>query len=505
MGLSNPRHLIVVLLCLGAATLSSCIPPNPLAGATVSGSSHGGWGAPRDAATVPPPLEYRSEIVETEIYHVEEETYAAVPETTAVEPARQEPPVAHADTDIEARRAAAERRMEDRLRERAENPVTEEPAVSTSSGSAVASISRVSFAQRSDGRGLVVRLHSSGSVPAYRVEEVEDGRLQLTLFQTDLGPSVLQDNAIDPISHYSLHSANGRTVITLDVSDGVFYERQPYPDRDSDDLLLPLVYSPRQPIASSNASTAPVRTVTADAADSRDHWRLDCIVIDPGHGGRDPGAVQNGVREKDVALNVSLRVGQLVEQHLGIRVIYTRRDDRFIELAERGRIANESCGKLFVSIHANSATNRSARGTETFFLGMARSESARQVMERENSVIAMESDPSLYSGMDDSAIIMYTMAQSSYQRMSEALAASIENQFVNRAGRNSRGVKQAGFLVLWRASMPAVLVELGFLSNPDEARYLSSAQGQEELAWSVFEGIRAYKQQYDRGLGIASH
>ena len=117
----------------------------------------------------------------------------------------------------------------------------------------------------------------------------------------------------------------------------------------------------------------------------------------------------------------------------------------------------------------------------------------------------MESDPNLYSGMDDSAIIMYTMAQSSYQRMSESLAASIENQFVNRANRNSRGVKQAGFLVLWRASMPAVLVELGFLSNADEARYLSSTRGQEELAWSVFEGIRAYKLEYDRGLGIAGN
>lgn len=498
MGFSRTRHLLVALVCIGAAGIfSSCIPPNPLAGAAVPGSTHGGWGAPRDASQPPA---HREESPQTTPH--EEPTYAALPEATSTEVAPNEPVATRTETDIEARRAAAERRMEERLQERTAGEAT--PSTSYTSGPAVASVSRVSFSQRGDGRGLVVRVHSSGPIPAYRVEEVSDGQLQLTLFQTDLSTSVRQDDVIAPVRHYALHSSEGRTVVTLDVEDGMFYERQPYPDRDSDDLLLPLIYSPSRPLATSS-SNIPVRTVSAEADDSRDHWRLDCIVIDAGHGGRDPGAVQNNVREKDVALNVSLRVGALVEQHLGIRVVYTRRDDRFIELAERGRIANESCGKLFVSIHANSANNRSARGTETFFLGMARSESARRVMERENSVIAMESDPNLYSGMDDSAIIMYTMAQSSYQRMSESLAASIENQFVNRANRNSRGVKQAGFLVLWRASMPAVLVELGFLSNADEARYLSSTRGQEELAWSVFEGIRAYKLEYDRGLGIAGN
>jgi N-acetylmuramoyl-L-alanine amidase len=235
-----------------------------------------------------------------------------------------------------------------------------------------------------------------------------------------------------------------------------------------------------------------------------EHWRLDCIVIDAGHGGHDPGAVAHGVREKDVTLGIALKLGRYVQDQLGVRVVYTRRDDRFIELAERGRIANQSCGKLFVSIHANAAGNGRAQGTETYFLGMARSESARRVMERENSVVQLESDPSLYSGMDDAALIMQTMAQSTYLRVSEQLAAHIEGQFSQRAGRTSRGVKQAGFLVLWRASMPAVLVETGFVTNPEEAAFLGSDRGQDLIASAIFRAIRDYKAEYERGLGMAS-
>src|SRR5690606_7495507 len=187
---------------------------------------------------------------------------------------------------------------------------------------------------------------------------------------------------------------------------------QAYPDRDSDDVLLNVAYA--QPALATSA-------VLPDAA-SNEHWKLDCIVLDAGHGGRDGGATAHGVREKDITLAVTRKVGQYVEQHLGMRVVYTRDDDTFITLHDRGRIANESCGKLFVSIHANAAGNHRAHGSETYFLGLHKGESARAVMERENSVVALESDPDLCAGFDDAGIIMQTMATSAYQRSSERLA-----------------------------------------------------------------------------------
>jgi N-acetylmuramoyl-L-alanine amidase len=382
-------------------------------------------------------------------------------------------------------------------------PTSDVVATSGPSLTSGPSVTRVSLAERSDGRGYVVRLHTTGPVPAYKVEEVQAGRLTLTLFQTGLSNTVQRADPRGPIRQYALHHADGRAVLTIDLEAGVHLEApRAYPDRDSHDLLLALTYAPPPRAAAQASAPAGASAGGADAA-SLEHWRLDCIVIDPGHGGRDPGAVYHGVREKDVTLGIALRLGRLIEQNLGVRVVYTRRDDRFVELAERGRIANESCGKLFVSIHGNSAANQAAQGTETYFLGLHRSEDARRVMERENSVVQMESDPSLYSGMDDAALIMRTMAQSTYLRVSEQLASHIESQFASRANRRSRGVKQAGFLVLWRASMPAVLVETGFISNREEARFLASAEGQDLIAQSIYRAIREYKQQYERGLGLA--
>ncbi|MDX1530924.1 MAG: N-acetylmuramoyl-L-alanine amidase, partial [Rhodothermales bacterium] len=352
-----------------------------------------------------------------------------------------------------------------------------------------AELARVSFADRSDGRGQVVRLHTTARPQAYRVE-TEAGTIRLTLFQTQLRGQVQRDEPGGPVRDYSLATVEGRTVLTLHLQPGVEVEASAYPDRDRPHLLLSLTYA---------AGSGPVA-----AAGANTNWALDCIVIDAGHGGHDGGAAAHGIREKDVVLGVARKLGRYVEDRLGVRVVYTREDDRFIELHERGRIANESCGKLFVSIHANAAGSGRAYGAETYFLGLHRSESARQVMERENSVVALEGDPDLYAGMDDSALILQTMAESTYQRTSEQLAGLIQSQFTERAGRHGRGVKQAGFLVLWRASMPAVLVELGFVTNREEARFLASERGQDLLASAIFRAIRDYKEQYERGLGLAS-
>jgi N-acetylmuramoyl-L-alanine amidase len=175
-----------------------------------------------------------------------------------------------------------------------------------------------------------------------------------------------------------------------------------------------------------------------------------------------------------------------------------------VTLKNRGRIANQAGGKLFISIHANAARNRTATGTETYFLGLHKTAAARQVMERENEVVKLESNPEAYEGLDEQALIVQTLTQSAYMRKSEELASFIQDQFTNRVGRKNRGVKQAGFYVLWNASMPSILVELGFVTNPTEAAFLNSEAGQEYLASAIFRAVRDYKIQYEKGLNVVS-
>ncbi len=373
---------------------------------------------------------------------------------------------------------------------------------------AEAAIERVSFTPRADGRGYVVRFHAEGRIGAYSVERPTAGAIQLVVYRARLAPGLRRDEARGPVRDYRVDPADDRLTFTFTLVAGASVEAQAYPDRDSDDLLLALTTAPSAPVAAVSSSAAP-GGVAADGggqpdAASREHWQLDCVVVDAGHGGHDGGATYFGVREKDVTLGIARRLGRYLEENLGVRVVYTRSDDRFIELHERGRVANTSCGKLFISIHANAAGSSRAMGTETYFLAPHRTESARSVMERENSVVRLESDPHLYADFDAEGGIMRTLAFSAYQQESQDLATLIEAELGARARRHSRGVKQAGFLVLWRASMPAVLVETGFITNPDEARFLSSADGQDLIASAIFRAVRTYKEQYERGIRLAS-
>jgi N-acetylmuramoyl-L-alanine amidase len=371
-------------------------------------------------------------------------------------------------------------------------------------------VQRLSLAERSDGRGLVLRIHVSGQVAAFsEPRQVNPGVYEVTLFNTAVARSVRQDRVRGSVRSYSITNRGGHSVVQIELAPGQLMDVTAYRDRDSPDLLVAMTNRASAPVA---GAPAPVRGTPAPAtprsteslAEESARWRMDTIVIDAGHGGRDPGAVANGIREKDVTLGVALRLGRLIEQNLGVRVVYTRQDDRFIELHHRGRMANEAGGKLFVSIHANSAPNRSATGTETFFLGASRSEAAQRVMERENSVVRLESDPGRYQAFDDQALIRRVLTHSAYMRKSEQLAALVEGQFGGNLGRRSRGVKQANFYVLWGASMPAILVELGFITNPEEATYLASDRGQNELALGIFRAVAEFKEQYERGLDLSS-
>ncbi len=233
----------------------------------------------------------------------------------------------------------------------------------------------------------------------------------------------------------------------------------------------------------------------------RDKWKIDVVVIDPGHGGKDPGAIgPNGVYEKDVVLGIAKRLKKLLEGRLKIKVYMTRDSDKFISLKERTRFANQKAGKLFISIHANWNPNRRVRGTSTYFLGLAKSDEALEIAQRENAVIQYEGDQRDYSEYDDERIILATMAQNAYNKESQDLAAIIQKQLNSRTNLPDRGVKQAGFYVLVGASMPNVLVETAFISNRTEEKLLKKSSFQQRVAESLFESVKRFKEKYEKEL-----
>ena len=229
---------------------------------------------------------------------------------------------------------------------------------------------------------------------------------------------------------------------------------------------------------------------------------LNVVVIDPGHGGKDPGAVGKSAKEKDIVLSVALKLGGLIKKNYpNVKVIYTRDKDVFVELGERASIANRNNADLFISVHVNSVDgNTSSHGTETFVMGLHKNDANLAVAKRENSVILQEDNySSKYDGFDPNdpeSNIIFSLFQNAYSDQSLLLAASIEDEF-KTLKRYDRGVKQAGFLVLWKTAMPSVLTELGFISNPDEEQYLKSETGQTEIATSIYNAFAKYKSQYD--------
>ena len=226
------------------------------------------------------------------------------------------------------------------------------------------------------------------------------------------------------------------------------------------------------------------------------------VVIDPGHGGKDVGAVGNKAKEKDINLGVALKLGDLIDsEYDDIEVVYTRDDDTFISLQERAEIANKAHGDLFISIHTNSVDRRSknrktVHGAATYTLGLHRSDENLAVAKRENSVIELEDDYSVkYQGFDPNSTesyIIFDLSQNKHLEQSVDFASLVQNHF-GKAGRKDNGVRQAGFWVLAKTSMPAVLIELDFICNPTQEKYLSSSSGQKELANAIFDAFREYK------------
>lgn len=226
--------------------------------------------------------------------------------------------------------------------------------------------------------------------------------------------------------------------------------------------------------------------------------KVHTVVIDPGHGGKDPGALGRIIQEKDVVLSISLKLGRYIEENFeDVKVIYTRKTDRFIPLDERAEIANREKADLFISIHANALPNAPAVGTETFVMGINKDSRNFEVARKENSVILLEDNyETRYQGFDPQSIdsyIIFSVMQKTYQKHSLAFAKMVQDEFENRAKRKNRGVKQDGFWVLWRTTMPSVLIETGFLTHPAEEKFLASETGQDYLASAIYRAFKTYK------------
>ena len=240
--------------------------------------------------------------------------------------------------------------------------------------------------------------------------------------------------------------------------------------------------------------------------DVADVSRIRTVVIDAGHGGKDPGAIsRNGkYKEKNITLSVALKLGKLIkDKYPGIKVLYTRSTDKYVGLSERAEFANRNKADLFISIHVNSAKAAQARGTETFVMGAHKSDDNFEVCKTENSVIVIEDDyQKKYAGFNPNSpesYIIFSLLQNMHQEQSIKYAAHVQSNFAKGPITVNRGVKQGGLLVLWKTTMPAILTELGFISNSKDYAVLVSSSGQEQFARGLFNAFEAYKKDFERG------
>lgn len=233
---------------------------------------------------------------------------------------------------------------------------------------------------------------------------------------------------------------------------------------------------------------------------------LKTIVIDAGHGGKDPGCIGAGKKsfEKDVALDIAKRLGKLIEQKMpGVNVIFTRKTDVFVPLWKRASIANKNRADLFISIHCNANESGTLHGTESYVMGIHKTQQNLNVSKRENASILLEEDykdNERYNGFDpksDEAHIIFSLYQNAYREQSLELAGKFQHVIETRKIRRNLGVKEAGFLVLWQTAMPSILVETGFLTNAKEQEFLISENGKSNLAESIFTALKSYKNELE--------
>ncbi len=376
-------------------------------------------------------------------------------------------------------------------------------------------LERVSNTGRSDGLGYVIRYHMTAPVDSFEIIQPANDLIQMVLYDQDLDTTGIRlperSEKLKEVRLYDLDYGYG---VDIYLEENAYYKAKAYNDKNGSDILVALTRSTEEEIDRYSQqfiarnwyeeiigedpldiSTNVMASNGSSYSNVKNKLRFDKIVIDPGHGGSDPGSIgYKGVKEKDITLAVGLKLGAYIEEHLpDVEVVYTRKDDSYLGLAELGHFANLSEADLYVSIHTNSFHNRHVSGAEVYFLGLHKSDAAFEVMKRENSVFKEE----VNTDLSEEDLLIYELAHSGFIATSEKIAYMIEDQFKNRAQRKSRGVKQAGFQVLFEASMPAVLVELGFITNPAEQRFLTSEYGQSIMASALFRAIRDYKVEYE--------
>lgn len=339
--------------------------------------------------------------------------------------------------------------------------------------------------------GTLIRLKTSRKLSIPR-HSINNKTLFVFFPNVSVSPEIVNGvkgaGLVKSVKRVSVSPKNYQLEFLLD--DG-FSTSEAFMDLESNDIMITI---------HNKLFTAQDQTVT----EVKSKWLFDTIVIDAGHGGKDPGAIGvTGVKEKDVNLKIALKLGSLLESELpGIKVVYTRKTDQFIELYRRGKIANEAGGKLFISIHCNSTVKKNSnhRGFEVYLLRPGKTQDAIEIAEFENSVIKLEDNPGRYQQLTDENFILVSMAHSQYMRYSEKFSDLLNQEWKKFTEIPSLGIKQAGFYVLVGASMPSVLIETGFLSNKKDEAYLNSVKGQNEIARSIANSVKKYRDYYDNDV-----
>jgi N-acetylmuramoyl-L-alanine amidase len=229
------------------------------------------------------------------------------------------------------------------------------------------------------------------------------------------------------------------------------------------------------------------------------------VVIDAGHGGKDSGALGKNSMEKDIALSIALKTGEYIEKYFpDVDVIYTRKTDKFIELHRRAEIANQAQADLFISIHCNANTSSQPYGTETYVMGLHKSKANLEVAQKENAAILNEENyEASYEGFEPNsaeAYILFSLFQNAFLDQSLIFASKVQKQFKERVGLRDRGVMQAGFLVLYKTTMPGVLVETGYLSNAKDEKFMKTEKGQTYIASAIYRAFKEYKKTMEKNL-----
>ena len=342
--------------------------------------------------------------------------------------------------------------------------------------------------------GTLVRLKTSRRINKYS-SSIHEGKLFFFVSGASIDPNFVKSSKpAGSIRNVKVKTVKGNKQIEFALKYGPKYSdslQSASKDIDTDDILITI-------------QNDKFDKLTEDIEANKNKWSFDVIVIDAGHGGRDPGAIGiTGVREKDVTLGVALELEKMVKKNMSdVKVIMTRDKDVSVDLYARGKIANENNGKLFISIHANSVGKRNSkvRGSDVYLLRPGKTERAIEIAEIENSVIQYEENPELYQTLTDENFILVTMAHSAYMRYSEKFSEILYRNLEKNSKIPARGVKQAGFYVLVGASMPNVLFETGFITNRQDEAYLKSKSGQREIANTLYNSIVEYRKYYEEQM-----